>query len=35
MNKDLEGPVFQIADVCIVEDVVEFIQLFIKKLKKV
>lgn len=34
INSDLQAPVFQIADVCIVEDTIEFIGLFVKKFKK-
>jgi len=33
INMDPEAPVFQIADVCIAEDAVEFIRLFVKKFK--
>ncbi len=33
INSDLQAPVFQIADVCIVEDTIEFIRLFVKKFK--
>jgi electron transfer flavoprotein alpha subunit len=34
VNTDPEAPVFQIADVCIVEDLMEFIPLFIETFKK-
>ena len=34
VNTDPDAPVFQIADVCIVEDLMEFIPLFIETLKK-
>ena len=34
INSDRQAPVFQIADVCIVEDAIEFIRLFVKKFKK-
>ena len=34
VNTDPEAPVFQIADVCVVEDLMEFIPLFIETFKK-
>ena len=34
INSDPQAPVFQIADVCIVEDAIEFIGIFVKKFKK-
>jgi electron transfer flavoprotein alpha subunit len=34
INSDPEAPVFRIADVCIVEDTIEFICLFVEKYKK-
>jgi electron transfer flavoprotein alpha subunit len=34
INTDPDAPVFRIADVCIVEDLIEFIPLFVEKFKK-
>jgi electron transfer flavoprotein alpha subunit len=31
INKDSKAPIFQIADVCIIEDTIEFIRLFIER----
>jgi electron transfer flavoprotein alpha subunit len=33
INTDPKAPIFQVADVCIVEDTIEFIELFIEKFK--
>ena len=34
INTDPDAPVFQLADVCIVEDLIKFIPLFVEKFKK-
>ncbi|MCP4020707.1 MAG: electron transfer flavoprotein subunit alpha/FixB family protein [Desulfobacteraceae bacterium] len=34
INTDPEAPVFQIADICVVDDAIEFIKLFVEKFKK-
>ena len=33
INTDPEAPVFRLADVCIVEDLIKFIPLFVEKFK--
>jgi len=34
INSDPHAPIFQVADVCIVYDAIEFIRLFVQKVKK-